>query len=200
LIVTIASYKGGVGKTTTAIHLAGYFQNRGKTILLDADRERHALDWDKAGPGLPFRVAPYTQAAALVKNFEHVVIDTGQRPTDEDMQATAEAGENELLILPVVPLPMDTKSTLRTVAALQDMKSSRFRVLLTKVGPDDSGAAAELRGYLAEINAPVFKAEIPRLKAFARASGEGVTVDKSADRHAARAWQAYADVGKEITG
>ena len=37
MFVTVASYKGGVGKTTTAVHLAAYFQELAPTILIDGD-------------------------------------------------------------------------------------------------------------------------------------------------------------------
>lgn len=43
MILTVCSFKGGVGKTTSAIHLAGYFQTLGPTLLVDADANRSAV-------------------------------------------------------------------------------------------------------------------------------------------------------------
>jgi chromosome partitioning protein len=54
MIVTLAGFKGGVGKTTTAVHLAAYFaQKSDKTLLIDGDPNRSATGWGKRG-SLPF--------------------------------------------------------------------------------------------------------------------------------------------------
>jgi len=45
MIVTVTSYKGGVGKTTTAIHLAAYLQRLAPTLLVDGDGIRSATKW-----------------------------------------------------------------------------------------------------------------------------------------------------------
>ena len=38
MIVTVASFKGGVGKTTTAVHVAAYLQMHKSTLLMTASR------------------------------------------------------------------------------------------------------------------------------------------------------------------
>lgn len=45
-IITIASRKGGVGKTTIAINMAVALNNKGKTLLIDADEQQSAMQWN----------------------------------------------------------------------------------------------------------------------------------------------------------
>ncbi|MEG4585371.1 AAA family ATPase [Microcoleus sp. MOSTC5] len=42
--MTVASFKGGVEKTTTALHLAAYLQSKAPALLVDSDLNRSALD------------------------------------------------------------------------------------------------------------------------------------------------------------
>src|SRR5881394_960639 len=86
MIVTIAAHKGGVGKTTTAFHLAAFFQSHAPTLLLDGDETRNATAWAKRGSGVSFTVADEVQAAKLAREFTHIVIDTGQRPKQTDLK------------------------------------------------------------------------------------------------------------------
>ena len=75
MIITIASFKGGVAKTTTAVHLAAYFQDKLPTLLIDGDPNRSATGWSRRGQ-LPFKVVDERQAAKYARDFEHCVIDT----------------------------------------------------------------------------------------------------------------------------
>ena len=68
MIITVASFKGGVAKTTSAIHLAACLQKKGPTLLIDGDPNRSASGWAKRG-NLPFKVIDERQAARKAKNF-----------------------------------------------------------------------------------------------------------------------------------
>ena len=48
MILTVASFKGGVGKTTSAIHFAAYLQQQAPTLLIDGDPNRSATTWARA--------------------------------------------------------------------------------------------------------------------------------------------------------
>ena len=196
MIITVTSYKGGVGKTTSAVHLAAYLQTLASTLLLDGDQTKNATAWSQRGKGFPFRVAGIDQAAKLARDFEHIVIDTGQRPSLEDLKAAADGCD--LLVIPAVPASLDTDGLGQTIRALQQIGTAAYRVLLTKVPPPPEKEAGELREFLTGLSVPLFQAEVPELKAFKKAASAGQIVNQTPDRNAARAWQAYAAAGKEI--
>jgi len=197
MIITVASYKGGVGKTTTAVHLAAYLQTLAPTLLLDGDDTRNATAWSQRGKGFSFKVADEVQAARYARDFTHTVIDTGQRPKQVDLKILSEGCD--LLVIPAVPASLDTDGLVLTLQALYDIGNDRYRVLLTKVPPPPEPEGLALRKELESEGIPVFAAEIPRLKAFEHAAAAGVPVSSlPADLRAKRAWEAYQTVGKEI--
>ena len=196
MLVTVASFKGGVAKTTTAVHIAAYLHMQAPTLLLDADKTRNALEWSTEADGFPFTTAPYSQATKLAGRFTHVVLDTGQRPEGSDLKEIVEACD--LLIVPAAPGSLDTRSLVQSIVALRHLQAEKFRVLMTKVPPLPETDGAKLRSVLQEHKVPMFLSEIPRLKAFEKAAAAGVTVDRVEDRNAARAWASYYAVGKEI--
>jgi chromosome partitioning protein len=200
MFITVTHYKGGVGKTTTAVHLAAYLQKLAPTLLIDGDPNRSATNWGKQGGGLPFEIVDEAQAAYRARNFKHVVIDTEARPGVADFEALAKGCD--LLVIPAVPATLDTLALIDTLAAAQraGLPVSKYRVLMTKVPPAPEPDGPQLRATLERSQIPHFKAEIPRLKSFERAVVAGVPVYAvKHDPQAMRAWQGYDDVGMEIT-
>jgi len=195
VIVTVASFKGGCGKSTSAIHLAAYLQARGPTILVDGDPNRSASGWAKRG-ALPFRVVDERQATRHVREAEHVVIDTPARPSREDLEALADGCD--LLIVPTTPDALALDALMLTVEALRGLGAERFRVLLTIVPPKPSRDGDDARAMIADGGLPLFAGSIRRAVAFQKAALSGCVVSEVRDPRAADAWQDYEAVGREL--
>lgn len=195
MIITVAAFKGGVGKTTSAVHLATFLQARQPTLLVDGDPNRSATGWAKRGE-LPFTVVDERQAAKYSRQFEHIVIDTEARPEEEDLKALAAGAD--LLIIPTTPDALSLDALRQTVKALKTLGSERFRILITMVPPKPSRDGAEARAMLAAADLPVFESQIRRLAAFQKAALAGVPVSAVPDPRAKDGWNDYCNIGKEV--
>lgn len=82
MIVVIANTKGGVGKSTIAVHLAGWLRRHGKSVVLaDCDPQRSSSEWvgdavpDVTGVPLPGPNEILNQLPRLAEGAEFVVAD-----------------------------------------------------------------------------------------------------------------------------
>ena len=103
MVVTVASFKGGVAKTTTAIHLAGVLNENAPTLLIDSDYNESATQWAEPGK-LPYTVVGDSEARNYIPQYRqngHIVIDTPARASTEDLEALAQRGD--MIIIPATP-------------------------------------------------------------------------------------------------
>ena len=195
MIITVASFKGGVGKTTTAVHLAAYLQKKAPVLLVDGDANRSATVWSKRG-GLPFKVVDERQAARYAREYEHIIIDTEARPEEDDLKALADGCD--LLVIPTTPDVLALDALMLTVKVLQDIGTNSYRVLLAIIPPRPSRDGEEARSLLRQGAVPLFEVGIRRLVAFQKAALEGVPVFSVRDPRAQLAWTDYEKMGEEI--
>jgi chromosome partitioning protein len=187
----ITSLKGGVGKTTTAIHLAAVLASKGKTLLIDADPAGGALMWATRGSGLGFEVC--LPEDAKPKKFDYVVVDTRAQPKAKTLDEFSKKAD--LLIVPTSPNTLSL-ATLEPLA--QDLEDVPFRVLVTLAPPPPSKDASLALEKLNVLKLPHFAVSIRRYAAFEKAVSQGAIVRDVRDSRAVFGWADYQALGKEL--
>lgn len=194
MIITVAGFKGGVGKTTTAVHLACFFAGlKGNTLLVDGDPNRSSMGWAERGE-LPFSVCDFAASVKASRAADHIVVDTEAHPDNETLDTLADGCD--LLILPTTADALGLEALLNTTEALKRL--SAYSVLLTKVDSRKMATAEQARAMLESQGIPVFRQIIRQLTAYEKAALAGVPVQDSGDRMAGIAWKEYRAVGEEV--
>jgi len=198
MIVTVASNKGGVGKTTTAIHIAAYLRQSAPTLLVDNDPNRSATGWaSRSDGGLPFRVVDVNQSLKVGRDHEHVVFDTKARPDREELKTLAEGCD--LMVIPTTPDAMSIEALMSTVDMLRGIGVGQFKVLITIIPPYPERDGEDARAMLAANGFPLFSSGIRDAKVFKQAALRGQIVNHLKGPRAALCWEDYVRVGVELT-
>lgn len=199
MIIAIVNLKGGVAKTTTAVHFAYYLSTKGATVLVDSDPNRSSIAWaGRAADPFPFKVITELALLNFQGQFQHIVTDTKARPERDDLQVLLDTVN--LIVLPSSPSGDDLRVTANTARLLQELNSTKHKVLLTKV-PTHSSATDEqdARTWLTAQNIPVFRGYIRHYKAYDKAFIAGIPVFQvKRDKNAKSAWSDYQEVIREV--
>ena len=161
MIVLIANPKGGVGKSTTATNLAGYYASRGlRTMLGDLDRQQSAVAWLAIRPPSAPMIESWDRgdkrAARAPAGVTHVVLDTPAGLRGSDLKDVLKLADR--VIVPLQPSIFDIFATQTFLAKLAERgtlsESGKVGVLGMRVD-ERTRAAEQLHRFVEGLGLPV---------------------------------------------
>src|SRR5215471_10351489 len=172
-VITVASRKGGAGKSTLTAHLAAHAQLLGKrSLIIDADPQGSLSLWHSLRKGGEPALVSAARgidgplALAMVEGYEWVFIDTAPTMWVVVQEAIRAAS---LVVIPARPGFFDIAAVRETVAiARQGKKPYAVVINAAPVKRDDKEAPAVLqsRAALHKLSIPVWSGQISQRTGF----------------------------------
>jgi chromosome partitioning protein len=202
MILSFVNAKGGAGKTTTVMHLAHIYAERGSSVLVvDADVQGSASSWsDEAaasGTVLPFEVVSLASASLIERRIDGfaarhdlVLIDPGPNFVDIIQAAISMA---DLAVIPLNARPDDIRQAVKTAAECS-LLTVPCVALLNRVKTSETSSIKSARLSLADYDVAVMETVVADWTEIGHAFGSRVT------SAAVPVWQVYTGLAAELDG
>jgi chromosome partitioning protein len=201
-VITLASRKGGVGKSTLTAHLASFAHLMGhRCMLVDADPQGSLTLWHSIRTNSGLRLENAAQGvnrilgSALINGYEWVFIDTAPTTWLVVQEAIRAA---TLVLIPVRPGFFDLAAVRETVATARELNKPYAVVINAapvKREEKEAPAVALSRAQFDRLSIPVWSGQISQRTGFLGSLAAGASAGETAGDSAckteiARLWSA----------
>ena len=183
-VIAVINQKGGAGKTTLALNLAAGLGRRARTAVADADPQRSISQWIAMGENenaLPVSthigVDPGAELARLKLHNRYVVVDCPPSVQGAVIEAVLAAAD--LVLIPVLPSPLDLWASLEMAALVQQAQKKNRALqayLILNQVETRNALSRSMQQAVAELGVPLLQACLERRAAYRSAAVEGVSV------------------------
>ena len=168
MIVSFASSKGGVGKSTTCAAIGSRLAQRGEQVLIiDLDQNKTLERWGRKAkvPGLTVNAVERDQFTTVFREqvaaggTDHILIDLAGAREATALKAIA---RSDLVVIPAQASEPDLREALVIAGDVRDVAEERgtpipYRLLLTKMSPLRTRVTDFVYQELARHGLPIFR-------------------------------------------
>lgn len=184
-IFSIANQKGGTGKTTLSMNFAAGLSKRGRVLVIDADPQGSAGQWcSLSSDKRPFPVSVIAVGGNLAreverfaKDYDFIVIDCP--PTLETNVMSLAMQVSDVILIPVLPSPVDLWASIRLADAIEHAKIRNRKlkpyIVVNQLEPR-SALSNAMKEALDEFDIPALKVGVRRRAVYRTAAVEGASV------------------------
>ena len=177
MIITFASSKGGVGKSTTCACIAAALALEGQRVLLiDLDQNRTLDRWARKAPiaGLtvtaidPQKFGGFFRDAEASGEYDHICIDL---PGSREVTLFKALARSDLVVIPAQASEPDLREALVVVGDIRDVNETTnrvipYRLLLTKIFPLRTRVTDFAYRELERLGLPLFRTALVERSAY----------------------------------
>ena len=171
--ILIANPKGGSGKTTLSVNIAGFFANQGERVaMLDLDRQKSATLWVNARPREFPEIVTLESKKGEGYLVDRLVIDSPAGLHGKNLTHAIRLAKK--IIVPVSPSLFDLNASrdfLRTLADEKETRKCQIGVVGMRMSARTHAAAA-LENFLSGLDLPIL-AYLRETQIYVNAAFEG---------------------------
>jgi chromosome partitioning protein len=173
--ILVANPKGGSGKTTLTVNLAGYLANRGQRVaLLDLDRQQSATRWLTLRPDNLPPIRIWESKKEEAQRDDWLVIDSPAALHGKNLDHAIKLASK--IIVPIAPSLFDLEASrdfLQKLAEEKKMRSGKGHVCVVGMRMEmHTKAAWALEHFLSTLDLPIL-AYLRETQVYVNAAFEG---------------------------